>query len=114
MSKHKAPPAAREINSECPSPDLIAQKKDHFGKKAWEWQCPHAVEALVAGKGILITCSALNRQCCIDDSKEYFVSSPKIEPLRSFFETTMKYFGVRNDAGKETKSKKHNKSKKHK
>lgn len=97
MKADGQPPKAKDINPECPEPDNVAKVKNHFGKKAWEWQCPHAVEAMVEGKGIVINCSALGRHCCIDDNKDYFVSSPKIEPLRNFFETTLKYFGSKPD-----------------
>ncbi len=96
MSELVSPPTTGEISAECPCPEIVASQKNHFGRKCWEWQCDYAHEVLVEGKGMVIECSALHRQCCIDDNTDYFVSSPKIEPLKSFFETTMKYFGIKN------------------
>jgi hypothetical protein len=104
MNGNSPPPDTKSINSDCPNPDIVASKKDHFGHKAWEWQCPYAEEAIVAGKGIEIKCSALQQTCCIDDNKVYFVNSPKTEPLRNFFETTLKYFGFKSE-GKTQKKK---------
>ena len=97
MSGKSSPPSTKSINPDCPNPDIVANTKLHFGQQAWEWQCPHAEEVIVAGKGIKIKCSLLNQRCCVDDNQKYFVNSPKTEPLRSFFETTLKYFGVKTD-----------------
>ena len=30
--------------------------------------------------------------CCVENGKTVFVNSPQISPLKSFFETTLKYF----------------------
>lgn len=95
MSVKPSPPNTKSINPECPNPDIIAHTKIHFGNKAWEWQCLHAQEVIIAGKGIEIKCSLRNQPCCIDDNQKYFVNSAKSEPLRIFFETTLKYFGVK-------------------
>ncbi|PID44150.1 MAG: hypothetical protein CSB48_02585 [Proteobacteria bacterium] len=97
MNTNKEPPSAREINPECPNPDMVAKYKDHFGNHAWEWDCANAVETHEAGKGIVIHCSKLNRLCCIDDNDKHFVNAPKVDPLQFFLNTTRKYFGMKSD-----------------
>ena len=64
----------------------------HFGCLAWEFHCNFAREVHVSGKGISIDCGAIDIPCCVDNGKTVFVNSPQISPLRSFFETTLKYF----------------------
>ena len=88
------PPHAGEICTKCPNPGVVATRKIHFGKPAWELECPYAEELHVLGEGIEIVCSRLDGSCCVDDNKDYFVVSPKIYPLRSFLEATKKYLGI--------------------
>ncbi len=97
MDTNKNPPTTKEVNPDCPNPDIVAKYKDHFGNPAWEWQCTYAVETHIAGKGIVINCTKLNRQCCIDDNDQYFVNPPEIDPLKFFLNTTRKYFGLKTD-----------------
>ncbi len=92
---NEIPPRAGDICQECPEPDTVAVRKTHFGKPAWEIECPHAEELHVTGEGFVIECSRLKKQCCVDDSREIFVNSPQIFSLRSFFETTLKYLGIK-------------------
>ncbi len=93
MAKKKAPRAG-DVCEDCPNPDIIAQRKVHFGKKTWEFECEYAVEIHVTGEGITIDCAKDSKSCCIDDSQKIFVNSPKISPMRSFFEITMGYLGI--------------------
>ncbi len=91
---YKNPPCASDVCGDCPNPDIIATSKVHFGAEAWEFECLHALEIHVTGEGITIDCAKLTVPCCVDNSKDVFVNSPKISPMRSFFETTMKYLGI--------------------
>jgi hypothetical protein len=95
MSK-KNPPCSGDICSGCPNPDIIASRKTHFGKPAWEIECAHAEELHILGEGIEIICSKLNSPCCVDNNRDYFVNSPKISPLRNFFEASLRYLGKKN------------------
>ncbi|MEN8132923.1 MAG: hypothetical protein ABFS45_22650 [Pseudomonadota bacterium] len=91
----KNPPHAGDICSSCPNPTITAIRKMHFGKPAWELECPYADEIHAVGKGIEIHCSALDGLCCVDNNRDYFVTSPKIYPMRSFLEATLKYLGIK-------------------
>lgn len=64
----------------------------HFGCRAWEFQCNLAQEVHVSGKGITIDCEAMGSPCCVENGKTVFVNSPQISLLKSFFESTLKYF----------------------
>ena len=91
----RIPPHAGDISDKCPNPHVVATLKTHFGKPAWELECPYAEELHVLGEGIEILCSQLDGSCCVDDNNNYFVVSPKIYPLRSFLEATKKYLGIK-------------------
>ena len=91
----RIPPHAGDICGHCPNPDVVSTLKIHFGKPAWEWECPYAEELHVLGEGIEIVCSKLDGSCCVDNNKDYFVVSPNIYPLRSFLEATKKYLGIK-------------------
>lgn len=85
------PPNTNDICAECPFPELVAKQKNHFGQPAWEFECDNAKEVFIESDGITINCSANDQRCCVDDGIEYFVSSPKISPLKDFFEASMKF-----------------------
>lgn len=93
-SSNKAPCAA-QICVHCPNPKIIARFKDHFGKSAWEFDCEHAKELHISGKGIVIGCDALNDACCVDDGQNVFVNSQAVLPLRGFFEATLHYLRLK-------------------
>jgi len=104
MSSDSSPPKTKNISEDCPNPDIVAHKKVHFGSSAWEWHCQFAKEVIVDGKGIEIRCSRLDQICCIDDNQRYFVNSSSSEPLRLFFNTTLKYFGIKTAPRKKNKN----------
>ncbi|MCK5091637.1 MAG: hypothetical protein KAR30_03830 [Gammaproteobacteria bacterium] len=87
----KKPPTTGGICAECQSPDIAARPKDHFGSVAWEFECDHVKEVFLESKGVVINCAINNCRCCVDDGRDYFVNSPKISPLKSFFEASMKF-----------------------
>jgi len=91
MVKETAPTTA-DINKNCPAPGLIAKRKDHFGRVAWEFECIYAKEVSLESGKIAIHCSERAGKCCVDNGKDYFVNSQQISPLKSFLETSMKYF----------------------
>ncbi|HEC30355.1 MAG TPA: hypothetical protein ENI65_12295 [Gammaproteobacteria bacterium] len=59
---------------------------------AWEFECNFAEEVSLESGKIAIHCSELAGKCCVDNGMDYFVNSPQISPLKSFLETSMKYF----------------------
>jgi len=87
------PPCTGDIDSKCPLPEIIATEKAHFGKPAWEFECPNAEELHVTGKGISIKCMELKARCRIDNNKDNFVNASQMSPMRVFLDTTLKYFG---------------------
>jgi hypothetical protein len=91
---YQQPPRAGEISAQCPNPDMVAQSKDHFGNAAWDFACRHALELYVKDSGIQIKCSVLNGPCCVENSRDVFVNSSSADPLKSFFETTLKYLRI--------------------
>jgi len=97
-------PNAGSISTKCPNPEIEAHAKKHFGQQAWEWNCPHVKEGIVAGKGIEITCRLLNQPCCIDDNQHYFVNPAKSKPLRGFLTATLQYFSMTTEANNNEKS----------
>lgn len=88
---NETPPLAANISAGCPSPDLVAKPKDHFGRACWEFECKYAEEVSPGSKGITIHCSRTGKPCCIDNGVDYFVSSPHISLMKNFFEATMKF-----------------------
>lgn len=88
---HQKPPTTVDVCAECPFPELVAKQKKHFGQLAWEFECDCAKEVFIQAGGITINCSKNNQRCCVDDGLEYFVNSPKISPLKDFFEASMKF-----------------------
>jgi len=86
------PPRSFDVCAQCPNPDLEAKSIMHFGSMAWEFHCNLAQEVHVSGKGITVDCGAADSPCCVDNGKTVFVNSPRISPLRSFLDTTLKYF----------------------
>ena len=91
----KNPPSAAEFCARCPNPDIVARSKDHFGRSAWEFECAYAKELHVNGRGIVISCDALNDACCVDDGQNAFVNSQTVLHLRDFFEATLQYLGLK-------------------
>ena len=87
-------PRAGQISPDCPNPDIVAQRKDHFGNAAWDFTCCHALEIYVKDSGIRIKCAVLDAPCCVENSRDVFVNSASVDPLRNFFETTLGYFGL--------------------
>lgn len=89
--EYNRPPHAADICADCPSPQLVARPKDHFGKSCWEFECEYAEEVSPASKGITIHCAQTGQPCSIDNGIDYFVSSPRISLMKNFFEATMKF-----------------------
>ena len=89
------PPCASNICVTCPNPDLIACRGKHFGRDVWLFECEQAAEVFVKEKGIVIKCSGTDALCCVEDGKDIFVGSPKINRLRNFLETTLSYLGLK-------------------
>ena len=92
---HDNPPCASEICSTCPNPELVAARKSHFGRIVWHFECNQAVEFYAQDSGIVIKCAELDGPCCVENSRDIFVGSPDINPLKEFFETTMEYLGFK-------------------
>lgn len=86
---------ASNICVTCPNPDLIACRSKHFGRDVWLFECEQAAEVFVRDKGIIIKCSGTNDSCCVEDGKDVFVGSPKINRSRNFLETTLIYLGLK-------------------
>lgn len=89
------PPSAVQLCARCPNPGIVARRKDHFGKGAWEFECGHARELHVSGAGIVIGCDALNEACCVDDGQNIFVNAQSALPLRDFLEASLRYLGLK-------------------
>jgi len=88
----KSHPRTVDINDKCPKSDLVASPKDHFGQFSWEFECDAVEEVAMGTQGVTIQCAITKDSCYVDDGLHYFVNSPEISPLKSFFEVTMKYF----------------------
>lgn len=89
--QNQKPPTTLDICANCPSPALVAKPKNHFGQPAWDFECNYAMEVFIESGGIVINCSNSDQRCCVDDGVEYFVNSPKISPLKNFFEASIKF-----------------------
>jgi hypothetical protein len=89
------PPRAGEICATCPNSDLVAAKKAHFGRQVWHFECSQAIELYAKDSGIVIKCSGLDGPCCVENSRDVFVGSPDINPLKEFLETTLGYLGLK-------------------
>ena len=94
VASNKAPSAA-QFCTRCPNPDIVARRKDHFGKSTWEFDCEFAKELHVTGKGIVISCEALNSACCVDNGQDTFVNSQAVLSLREFFEASLRYLRLK-------------------
>jgi len=91
----EVPPRTGEFCPHCPKSDLVAFRKDHFGNKAWHFECPFATETFVEGSGFVVTCSDLDRQCGVENGQDVFVYCRNAEILKSFFETSLRYLGMK-------------------
>lgn len=89
------PPRAGELNNGCPNPDLVATRRNHFGRDVWHFECVHAVEVVAKDRGIVIRCAGSDGYCCVEDGMDIFVGSPEINPLKDFLETTLNYLGLK-------------------
>lgn len=94
MENHD-PPRAGELNTRCPNPGLMAQRRKHFGRDVWHFECAQAVEVFVKDSGIFIKCSQLDGYCCVEDGQDVFVGSPEINSFKDFLETTLGYLGLK-------------------
>lgn len=91
----KTPPLAGSICPTCPNPDIVAVRNVRFGTATWDFECHQAIEVYVQDSGISIKCSTLDGPCCVENGRDVFVNSPTVDPLRSFFDTTLKYLGIK-------------------
>lgn len=89
------PPCAGEVSARCPNPDLVASRRNHFGREVWHFECPKAVEVFAKDRGIVIKCAGFDGYCCVEDGKDIFVGSPDINPFKDFLETTLSYLGLK-------------------